>query len=455
MAAPIEDCPPAEIKENTLVSPREISTEESVPPPPTLADSSGKRAGKRTKKSRLYRQWPAENRFCCFGLGITGSPGYTFTLSSLLRDAREMVCCLFGSSKCCESLCLLIERHDAIERPCCTATSPANCFAWFCILGPSSLYFWLVLPYMWRKTHPLIPLASVFFFFLTIGCLLAACCCDPGILPRREVILATGIAAKLERELGFNLLGEPCNSDTESGERRQSRDSATALRLQIPAELRSQGFRWCHTCKIVRPPRASHCPDCDNCVLRFDHHCPFVNNCVGQRNYLFFMGFTSSVCCLAIWVIPPLIGYLLIGTSNSVATVGDESVGFDDVDKSRVLMGVFITLAVAGGFVGIGVFLLWAYHLFLIFSGITTKEHWKAMRSGASASSSSNHQVQSDLYPGMGQGLTVFGRRGPRLFNPRGLVDIEEGGDDQAVLGAEVKRNRWRLSSEDIPIMLC
>ena len=41
--------------------------------------------------------------------------------------------------------------------------------------------------------------------------------------------------------------------------------------------------RFCETCKIWKPPRASHCATCDNCIKDFDHHCGTLNVCIGAR----------------------------------------------------------------------------------------------------------------------------------------------------------------------------
>merc|ERR1712066_186769 len=139
----------------------------------------------------------------------------------------------------------------------------------------------------------------------------------------------------------------------------------------LDPKMKSQGYRWCRTCRIIRPPRASHCPDCDNCVLRYDHHCPFVNNCVGQRNYHFFFGFVTSVMCLAVMVFPVLFWFL---NSDNFELAVD---GLLNV-SSGVLQPLFYALIAFGSLVAIaGVlpFFLWFYHLFLITTNKTTKEY--------------------------------------------------------------------------------
>merc|ERR1711988_1498714 len=179
------------------------------------------------------------------------------------------------------------------------------------------------------------PLATLSIFLITTGSLLATCCTDPGVLPRREVVVATRSADRLEEQLGYDLLARKTVPLDGSGGGRN-----------LPVDLTSRGYRWCRTCRIVRPPRASHCPDCDNCVLRYDHHCPFVNNCVGQRNYHFFFGFITCVMVLAMMVLPAVFSFL-----NSE----DFEVAVDAMQhvSAGVLQPVFYTLIATGSLIGI------------------------------------------------------------------------------------------------------
>lgn len=347
------------------------------------------------KQVRLYRVWPGENRFFCGGTRMTGAPGYNCSLSWLIQTVRDAMFCGTRFSDAGDYVVGAIKRLEVVDRPFCMNTSVMNYCAWICVIAPSTLFFLYAMPYYWTEFHPAVPLLGAFFFILTCVFLLAACLSDPGIIPRREVILATGTADKISEELGYPVLGERAPAWTG--------DDETLVRMTVPGELRDLGYRWCVTCKIIRPPRASHCPDCDNCVLRFDHHCPFVNNCVGQRNYIYFIGFTTSVCLLATSVIPALLWYLM--TTNRYQ--GQKSVGYDDVDSDNVVKGICISVAAAGGAVALCVGGLWLYHMFLMFSGLTTKEHWRGRRPSQ----------------GVNDELTIFGRRGPRLWNPRAFVD--------------------------------
>ena len=53
--------------------------------------------------------------------------------------------------------------------------------------GIISVWMSLVFLKSFKEVHPLLPMVALFFFLMTVGCLLGACLADPGIIPRREV----------------------------------------------------------------------------------------------------------------------------------------------------------------------------------------------------------------------------------------------------------------------------
>jgi len=264
-----------------------------------------------------------------------------------------------------------------------------NICVWCFIMVPCTFYFFWVFPALWERECYVLPVLTLVIFLITTGSLLATCCSDPGIIPRREVVLATSQGAALEEAMGYDPLGA-------------KEDPTRPNAPLVPQELSSRGYRWCRTCRIIRPPRSSHCPDCDNCVLRYDHHCPFVNNCVGQRNYHSFFGFVTCVWCLAFMVLPAILWYM---TSRDIDTTIE---GFVRLENRK---GVFtwvswtiIALGIVALLAGVLAMGLWFYHVFLIVTNKTTKEFRRSI-------------------PNIGEEPTLCASRGPQLFDPWVMVN--------------------------------
>ncbi|KAI5630818.1 DHHC palmitoyltransferase domain-containing protein [Phthorimaea operculella] len=153
------------------------------------------------------------------------------------------------------------------------------------VCGTTALHFAFDCPYLAERVSPALPALGAALFLLTLSALLRTALSDPGIIPRA----APAEAAALE----------PPDAGRPPPRARE------VLVRGRPVKL-----KYCFTCKMFRPPRASHCSLCDNCVDRFDHHCPWVGNCVGKRNYRYFYTFVVSLSFLAMFVFACAVAHL-------------------------------------------------------------------------------------------------------------------------------------------------
>ncbi|XP_019429448.1 PREDICTED: probable protein S-acyltransferase 1 [Lupinus angustifolius] len=281
----------------------ENSINRNVLSPSSSVAVSMESSGQRTR--RLYQVWKGNNKFLCGGRLVFGQDASSLFLTTLLIGGPAITFCI--------RMLLKIEEHDPLFNQCV-------------LIGGAVLTS-----------------LSFIFLFMTSGR-------DPGIVPRNSQ------PPESEESLNVNTPSmEWVNNKTPNMKLPRMKD--------VMVNGHTVKVKFCDTCLLYRPPRASHCSICNNCVQKFDHHCPWVGQCIGARNYPFFILFISSSTLLCIYVFAFSWVNLLRHNGRLWSSMSH------DIVSVALIVYCFIAIWFVGG--------LTVFHLYLISTNQTTYENFR------------------------------------------------------------------------------
>ncbi|OON18173.1 DHHC zinc finger domain protein, partial [Opisthorchis viverrini] len=138
----------------------------------------------------------------------------------------------------------------------------------FLIIVVTALFFAFEVRMLTPVLSPALPLFAVVLFLYVLLTFLRTAFTDPGIIPRATEAEAEWI--KISIATGdFQVDGTgnfPLNDSANSVVRSYAPGARTR---QVLIRDHLMRLNFCHSCRFFRPPRASHCSTCDNCVGRW------------------------------------------------------------------------------------------------------------------------------------------------------------------------------------------
>ncbi|CAG2254080.1 ZDHHC9_14_18 [Mytilus edulis] len=297
-----------------------------------------------TKKTRKWEVFPGKNKFCCNGR-------------------------------------IMMARQTGIFYFTCTL-----------IVVTCGLFFGFDCPYLAVHVTAAIPVVGGALFIFVMATLFRTSFSDPGVIPRASPDEAADIEKKIEVP----------NTTSPGTYRPPPRTKEVIIKGQVVK------LKYCFTCKIFRPPRASHCSFCDNCVERFDHHCPWVGNCVGRRNYRYFYLFILSLSILCIYIFACVLTHLILRSKddNFLHAMRDSPASV--IEAIVCFFSVWSVIGLAG------------FHTYLVGSDQTTNEDIKGSYSAKRGQENFNPFSQGSILRNC---LVVLcGPTPPSLIDRRGFV---------------------------------